>query len=60
LIQHQRIHSGECEKSFSQSSHLICLQVIHTGEQPYICMECGKIFGWRSTLINHCKIHTGE
>ncbi|NWU88011.1 ZFP30 protein, partial [Onychorhynchus coronatus] len=24
----------ECEKSFSQSFHLMCHQKIHTGEQP--------------------------
>ncbi|NWT17811.1 ZN397 protein, partial [Vireo altiloquus] len=50
----------EYGKSFSQSSHLICHQVIHTGERPYECGECRKSFGWSSTPINHCKIHSGE
>ncbi|NXS28112.1 ZN486 protein, partial [Pomatostomus ruficeps] len=41
----------ECDKSFTRSSSLICHQMIHSGERPYKCPECGK---------SHRRIHTGE
>lgn len=40
------------------SSHLIL--VIPTGNWPCKCGECGKGFGWSSSLISHRKIHTRE
>ncbi|NXO61209.1 ZSC20 protein, partial [Phainopepla nitens] len=46
--------------SFRQRSHLIHHQKIHTREQPYKCLKCGKSFSDGSKLIIHQHLHTGE
>ncbi|NWR22853.1 ZNF34 protein, partial [Emberiza fucata] len=50
---------GSQRSSWSFSS-LICHQMIHSGEQPYTCLECGKSFSNSSVLIRHWHIHSGE
>ncbi|RVE56254.1 hypothetical protein OJAV_G00219270 [Oryzias javanicus] len=34
--------------------------VQHSVEQPHVCEECGKIFGYKSLFRIHMRTHTGE
>ncbi|XP_009694920.1 PREDICTED: LOW QUALITY PROTEIN: zinc finger protein 84-like, partial [Cariama cristata] len=47
-------------KRFSQSSHLISHQAVHTDEKPYVCPDCGKSFARQQYLLMHRRVHTGE
>lgn len=52
----------DCNKSFSQKTHLMIHGRSHTGDRPYVCdfEGCGKRFSQHGNLRTHRRSHTGE
>ncbi|XP_048345136.1 zinc finger protein 397-like isoform X2 [Sphaerodactylus townsendi] len=67
LHDNQRIRYREKENesrsfgnTFGQSTNMISLKQIPSGEKPYSFLECGNNFGHRTALTLHQRIHSGD
>ena len=46
--------------AFSKASDLKIHIIIHTGENPHPCAQCGTKFTQKGSLKTHLRVHTGE
>lgn len=69
LIGHtKRVHEGwkspnqkificsVCEKRFTKKYHVDRHMLIHTGEKPHKCNDCGRSFNNKSNLMSHVQL----
>ena len=50
-----------CDRGFSCNSYLIRHKILHEGLKPFSCLECGKCFTRKDSLMSHMRsIHKKE
>lgn len=47
-------------EAFCMSLNLIKRKQFHFGQEPYLCLECGKAFKFCDNLAEHQRLHTEE
>ena len=69
LTKHIRIHSTDsykhvcsvCQKAFRLAYNLKSHMLVHTGERPYTCLDCGGRYKTSTQLKLHIRaVHAGE
>ena len=43
-----------------QKPYLVQHQQTHSGEKPFVCSTCGKVYTAKNTLVQHQRVHIGE
>lgn len=51
---------AQCDKSFTQSGHLVNHLRLHDGEKPYRCSVCNRRFTQSGHLASHAKMHNSS